>query len=251
MRQIILLISLLIGPELLFSQEMVRAKFLVDGRFYSEMPESVSSLPVVTMCFVKDNNGNSLNKILLPEGFIIDPEDTAYAIPFSHVLNARQFLINSRKRSFTFEVSVNDNLRSGLHVGDTIPHFRVKDIKGKTWSRRRLHGKPTIINFWYIGCGPCLYEIPELNEMMRLCPKANYLAVTWNTPAEIQKILTTKPFLFTHIANDKVLIQLFGIRQTPTTILLDKHCVIRKICSGTTKQKRDAVVRMLRQISEE
>ena len=49
-----------------------------------------------------------------------------------------------------------------------IPPFELKDIDGKFVKSEHLKGKPTIINFWFSTCEPCLLEIPALNELKKV-----------------------------------------------------------------------------------
>lgn len=80
-------------------------------------------------------------------------------------------------------------------------------------------------------------------------PDVNYLAVTWNTPEQIQKIVERQGFRFRQIAGDSVLWKMFGVQQTPTTVVLDKQGVVRKITIGTNQQKRDELLKTIRQLS--
>lgn len=89
----------------------------------------------------------------------------------------------------------------------------------------------------------------ELSKWLDACPDVNYLAVTWNTPEQIQKIVERQGFRFRQIAGDSVLWKMFGVQQTPTTVVLDKQGVVRKITIGTNQQKRDELLKTIRQLS--
>ena len=55
-----------------------------------------------------------------------------------------------------------------LKPGNTAPEIKLKNEKGNLVSLADLKGKVVYIDFWGVGCGPCIYEIknsvPELKE---------------------------------------------------------------------------------------
>jgi peroxiredoxin len=55
-----------------------------------------------------------------------------------------------------------------LKPGTPAPGFSLKNEKGKTVSLADLKGKVVYIDFWGVGCGPCIYDIknhvPEVHE---------------------------------------------------------------------------------------
>ncbi len=112
-------------------------------------------------------------------------------------------------------------------------------------------GKPFVLNFWYIGCGPCIKEMPDLNEWMKTCPDATYFSTTWNTAEQIKNIVTTRPFLFTHIADNLFFFKTFKVQVTPTTVLVDKKGIIRYWEEGTSESKRQCLLEHLKELSKE
>lgn len=53
------------------------------------------------------------------------------------------------------------------------------------------------------------------------------------------------------MAGDSVLWKMFGVQQTPTTVVLDKQGVVRKLVIGTSQQKRGELLEAIRQVSGE
>lgn len=45
------------------------------------------------------------------------------------------------------------------------PDFKAATINGDTIELKKLRGKVVVINFWFIGCAPCIAEIPALNKL--------------------------------------------------------------------------------------
>jgi thiol-disulfide isomerase/thioredoxin len=45
------------------------------------------------------------------------------------------------------------------------PSLQLTDIDGKQWDLASLRGKVVVLNFWAGWCGPCVEELPILNEL--------------------------------------------------------------------------------------
>ncbi|HEX9138657.1 MAG TPA: TlpA disulfide reductase family protein [Steroidobacteraceae bacterium] len=54
-------------------------------------------------------------------------------------------------------------------VPETVPEIQLQDLNGKIHplSQYTSGGHPTIVNFWATWCGPCLREIPLLNQLQQ------------------------------------------------------------------------------------
>ena len=50
-------------------------------------------------------------------------------------------------------------------VGTTLPPYTAKMIDGKTFDVAAEHGTVVFLNLWATWCGPCRFEIPELQSM--------------------------------------------------------------------------------------
>jgi thiol-disulfide isomerase/thioredoxin len=46
-----------------------------------------------------------------------------------------------------------------------LPAFSGESISGVMWDNEKLKGNVVLLNFWYIGCPPCMQEIPLLNGL--------------------------------------------------------------------------------------
>ena len=52
-----------------------------------------------------------------------------------------------------------------LQVGQAAPEFAALDIQGREVRLNNLRGKVVLLEFWSTTCGPCLPEIPHLQEL--------------------------------------------------------------------------------------
>ena len=115
--------------------------------------------------------------------------------------------------------------------------IRDRDTEGQEWSKADVTGRPMVLNFWYTGCGPCIREMSELNKWIEVYPDVTYLATTFDSAVQIKKIVESRPFLFTQIADDLFFFETFHVSGMPVTILVDKKGIIRHIEQGTGTAK--------------
>lgn len=120
--------------------------------------------------------------------------------------------------------------------GYRLPEFRCTTIKNDSISDRSLMNRPSVINFWFIGCKPCEKEIPGLNHLSNKYEnKVNFIAVGKNSEMDIADFLDSHDWSFQHISDpDQLLIRerfklAWGF---PTTIITDKNGVIVKAFYG-------------------
>ncbi len=87
-------------------------------------------------------------------------------------------------------------------VGKPFPQFAWTDIHGNKLSRESLKGKVVVLNFWYTTCGPCIAEIPLLNELVAAYSGKNvvFLAAAWNGQEQLAKFFQKYPFRYRQAA---------------------------------------------------
>lgn len=188
MRKCLLLImGLLCGFVLLSwgqSDGKKEPKLLVDGCFFTESPSELQGA-TYQMSILKSDDGRTM---MLVTGIKLSEESKKYAVPLLEVKDANYWL-EKAKENKKF-LSISDYVpKMALNEGERIKPFSVQATDGTRWTDGNTQGRPLVLNFWYTGCGPCIREMPELNGWMDACPDVNYLAVTWNTPEQIQKIV--------------------------------------------------------------
>ncbi len=53
------------------------------------------------------------------------------------------------------------------HKGARLPDFTFRDTTGKQLKLARLAGTPLLINLWATWCGPCVEELPTLDQLAK------------------------------------------------------------------------------------
>ena len=99
----------------------------------------------------------------------------------------------------------------------------------------KLKGKIIVINFWFIGCHPCIAELPALNKLVKEYQGTGvvFLAFTWETVASIRKDFLSKYKLdFTILPEANELISKVSGSGYPTTYILDKKGIIKEAWNG-------------------
>lgn len=120
-------------------------------------------------------------------------------------------------------------------IGAQIPAFEAVSLEGVTINRETLKGKPTVLNFWFTSCAPCVAEIPGFNAIVdTFGDQVNYVAIGRDEKAEVQEFLSHTPWKFQQITDGASLMkEPFKVQWGfPTTFLLNKDAEIILAFSG-------------------
>jgi thiol-disulfide isomerase/thioredoxin len=126
---------------------------------------------------------------------------------------------------------------SSERVGKSAKPFSVKDLKGNSYSLEELKGKIVIINFWFIGCKPCIMEMPELNKLVKKYAGKDvvFLGFALDEEAQLNTFLKKKEFLYNIIPNSENIIKEYGINSFPTHFIIDKASKIVHSTNGLSQ----------------
>lgn len=133
-----------------------------------------------------------------------------------------------------------------IKVNTPAPDFTLKDLRGQHQTLSALRGKVVILNFWSAGCGPCVAEIPSLNETYRQF-KAEGLAVlgvsidTSTKPVSdlIARLCVEYPNL---VDSDQVVyFDSYGLFGQPVSVIVDRRGVVREKIIGAVEWTSPAI----------
>lgn len=121
------------------------------------------------------------------------------------------------------------------------------DNEGKKISENQLVGKPTILNFWFTRCTPCIAELPYFNKLKtKFGNKLNYVAITFDSKTKVDKFLKKTDFDFLHITDSRKQINDLEINAYPMTYILNNEGKIYEIYgSGLNDSAYEEIIEIL------
>lgn len=115
----------------------------------------------------------------------------------------------------------------GTEVGSMVPPYTTKLLDGGPFDLAAERGKVVFLNLWATWCGPCRYEIPELEAMHVKYASRGFTVVGVSldegAPGDVKAFVTEHKMTYP-IALDPEghLADLFKTSVIPTSILIDR-----------------------------
>ncbi len=109
-------------------------------------------------------------------------------------------------------------------IGMKIEPQTLTSIYGKKVVIGGKQEKPMFVNLWFIGCGGCESEIPDLNQLKeKYADKVNFVALASSPKRKVLRFLKRKKFNFTHITDADDFIYKIGSHPYPESIFIDRN----------------------------
>ena len=110
-------------------------------------------------------------------------------------------------------------------VDKPVPRFHTVALNNEKINSERLKGKIIVINFWFIGCPPCIAEMPALNQLVKEYKDKGvvFLGFTLDDKKSLKKFFTTHQFDFTIIPEAQNIEDLFGVLEHPVNFIIDQN----------------------------
>ena len=110
-------------------------------------------------------------------------------------------------------------------------------IDGSVKSFSDYKGKLLVINFWYINCGPCIAEMPYLNDLVNQYQNenVNFLALSFDSSQDIKSFLEKTEFKYEHGSISRSLMYDFT-PVAPGHFIIDSEGIIRDIIIGAPRK---------------
>jgi thiol-disulfide isomerase/thioredoxin len=117
-------------------------------------------------------------------------------------------------------------LKERIAQAKPIPPFKLTTIEGKTISSEELKGKIAVINFWGTWCGPCVYEVPEMQKFYNKYkdnPNVVFLTIDSKEGTEqVKKFMAEKKYTFPVLKEGDDYVNQVSISGYPTTWFVDR-----------------------------
>lgn len=118
-------------------------------------------------------------------------------------------------------------------IGSSLPDFSVEDLQGHPLSSADLRGKVVLVDFWATWCQPCKKEMPGYQKLVDQYGSQGFVVIGFKfdtmpdmeDPLQFAKGMGVRYPLA--VAADAVKQKFGGIEGLPTTMLYDRHGVLR------------------------
>lgn len=87
------------------------------------------------------------------------------------------------------------------------PQIKLTTLDGKSVNTQELRGKIVVYNLWFVGCPPCMQEIPKLNEIVEEYQGKDvvFLGLSSSSKNDIDNFLKKNPFKYQIVPNSAAL----------------------------------------------
>ena len=113
-------------------------------------------------------------------------------------------------------------------VGAPMPAYTAKLLDGSTFDLANEKGNVVLLNLWATWCGPCRYEIPELEKLHKDLAGQKFkvvgVSVDEGDPKEVQSFVTDQKVTYPIVLDPEG--RLAALAQTtvlPTSLLVDRQ----------------------------
>ena len=113
-------------------------------------------------------------------------------------------------------------------VGDAMPAYSAKLLDGTAYDLAADKGKVVLINVWATWCGPCRFEIPELQKLHDQHAAHGFkvvgVSVDEGDPAEVKQFVTDQKMTYPVVVDAEG--RIASVLQTtvlPTSVLVDRN----------------------------
>lgn len=123
-------------------------------------------------------------------------------------------------------------------IGNECPPLEIKLLGGLEIGVKGYKNKIVVINWWHTHCGPCIAEMPGLNELVDMYGKRGdifFLAIADNTENELTDFLKKREFKYKQGIRTETTKQILGSGY-PQHIIIGKDGKIAFYMSGGSDQ---------------
>ncbi len=131
-------------------------------------------------------------------------------------------------------------------IGTKFKIEKFADENSKNFKNDYLNGKPTLINFWFTRCPPCIEELPTLNNLKeKYGDKVNFISITFDNQKTVEAFLKKNKYNFKHIPNSQKQIDELNISSYPSNLILDKNGIVKIAESEIVEQNVATIEKIL------
>jgi cytochrome oxidase Cu insertion factor (SCO1/SenC/PrrC family) len=121
-----------------------------------------------------------------------------------------------------------------------MPPFDFVDLAGKRVTAQSLRGKPTLMNFYFSGCIPCILEVEPLNRFAASRKDLTTLAVTFDEPDEARAFVKRFGFKWRIVPGARDFLDRMVVNRYPMMALFDAQGRLLGMRAGGAKDELEA-----------
>ncbi|MBV9493059.1 MAG: TlpA family protein disulfide reductase [Acidobacteria bacterium] len=117
---------------------------------------------------------------------------------------------------------------SGVDVGSTLPAYTATTLDGKPFDLASTRGKVVLVNLWATWCGPCVFEIPELEKVHQQFNARGFevigVSLDEGAPDNVKQFVAEHKMTYPVVLDPEG--KMANVLQTsmiPTSVLLDRN----------------------------
>lgn len=138
-------------------------------------------------------------------------------------------------KTFEFKVKLGIKQPESIfeYINNKLPDHTFHTLEGKKIEMAQLIGKPTLINFWFTTCHPCVDEIPVLNRIREKYEgRVHFISITFNSRQQVTKFIRSHPYDFIKVVDAQNYISTLRINNFPVNVFLDKNGIVKRVENG-------------------
>jgi peroxiredoxin len=117
-----------------------------------------------------------------------------------------------------------------LRVGKKFSNFDFTDINGNHYTNESTKGKILVIKYWFIHCGACVAEMPELNKLVQQYKNRKdvlFISVAPDSTAQLKVFFSKRRFDYVNVGDQRAFIyDDLKIDEFPTQFIINKQGII-------------------------
>jgi thiol-disulfide isomerase/thioredoxin len=204
----------------------------------------ILSLTIYSACYAQTDyySTNGKNRLTKSE---LDVKISESKVKFEKIMQKEMFVgIKTKSKEVkqdsiihfvSFDIKDSNTTQGPMSnlINNKLPEMTMKSSTGEEIGLISLNGKPTLINFWYTACAPCIDEMPVLNKIYeKYKEEYNFIAVTYEAKEKVDKFLKKHPYKFLHIVDAKEFTDKLEIKIYPLNLILDKNGLVKYAENG-------------------
>ena len=116
------------------------------------------------------------------------------------------------------------------------PDFSLPDLQGKPVKLSDFRGRPVFVDFWATWCGPCVYQMPELNKLWSVYGKTGELMIIGvdigETVEEVVPFLEEYGIRYPIVIGSEEIAKALGAPGVPSMVVLDAQGGVHSVHPG-------------------